>query len=84
MPDPCLIASAETIAAAGSPPPGEPSLVVRIAVAGRGLFSKPLAATASIQVTAPAASGERRIVASVPLLLATMTNGRNTPIERVK
>jgi hypothetical protein len=84
MPDPCLIVSAETIMAAGSPPPGGPSMVVGIVVARRGLFSRPVAATAAIQVTAPTDSGERRILASVPLSMATMINGRNTPIERVK
>jgi len=83
MPDPCLTATAEQILAAGVPPPGEPALVVGVVVVRRGLFSGPSAATASVQVTAPDANGTRRLVASIPLALATMIHGRNTPIETV-
>ena len=83
MPDPCLVTSAEAISAAGSPPPGEPAMVVGLVIMKRGVFARAVAATAAIQVTALAPSGERHMVASVPLHVATMTNGRNTPIERV-
>jgi hypothetical protein len=52
-------------------------------VVRRGLFSRASAATASVQITSADATGRQRIVASVPLCLATLINGRNTPIERV-
>ncbi len=84
MPDPCLVTPAETIAAAGTPPPNEPPMVVGLVVMKRGLFARAVAATAAIQVTAPAPTGERKLLASVPLHMATAINGRNTPIETVK
>lgn len=84
MPDPCLVTPAETIVAAGSPPPNEPQMVVGLVVMKRGLFARAVAATAAIQVTVLAPTGERKLLASVPLYMATATNGRNTPIERVK
>jgi hypothetical protein len=84
MPDPCLTAKSESITGAGAPPSGESAMVVGIVVTKRGLFGRAIAATASIQVTGSAPTGERRLLASVPLYMATMTNGRNTPIEKVK
>ena len=84
VPDPCLVATAETIAAAGTPPPNEPAMVVGLVVMKRGLFARAVAATAAIQVTTLAPTGERKLLASVPLYMATATNGRNTPIEKVK
>jgi hypothetical protein len=84
MPDPCLVTPAETIAAAGTPPPNEPAMVVGLVVMKRGLFARASAATAAIQVTTLAPTGERKLLASIPLQMATATNGRNTPIETVK
>ena len=52
-------------------------------VVRHGVFHRAAAATASVQVTAAGANGARQVVASVPLHLATMINGRNTPIEVV-
>jgi hypothetical protein len=78
MPDPCLTTTAQDIPAAGTDPP----LVVALVIIRHGLFSRAAAATASVQVTAPTPAGERRTVASIPLTLATLTNGRNTPIEK--
>ena len=82
MPDPCLSTTAEAITSARNPPTGEPPLVVGLVVIRRGVFSGASAATASVQVTAGAGAG-RHLVASIPLHLATMVNGRNTPIETV-
>lgn len=79
MPDPCLTASADAVATPGGQP-----LLAALVVIRRGLFSHTSAATASVQVTASDASGTRHMVASIPLLLATIVNGRNTPIERVR
>jgi hypothetical protein len=84
MPDPCLITPAEIIAAAGTSPPNAPAMVVGLVVIKRGLFARATAATAAIQVTTLAPTGERKLLASVPLHMATATNGRNTPIETVK
>jgi hypothetical protein len=84
MPDPCLVTPAETIASAGTPQPNEPAMVVGLVVMKRGLFARATAATAAIQVTTLAPTGERKLLASVPLLMATAINGRNTPIEKVK
>jgi hypothetical protein len=84
MPDPCLVATAETIAGAGTPPPNEHAMVVGLVVMKRGLFARAVAATAAIQVSALAPTGERKLLASVPLQMATATNDRNTPIETVK
>ncbi len=56
MPDPCLTATAQVIAAAGSPPAGEQPLVTGLVIAKRGLFARAGAATASIQITAAAPS----------------------------
>jgi hypothetical protein len=84
MPDPCLITPAETISAAGTPPANAPAMVVGLVVMKRGLFARATAATAAIQVTTLAPTGERKLLASVPLHMATATNGRNTPIETVK
>ena len=83
MPDPCLVTSAEAIAGPNAAP-SELAMVVGLVVSKRGLFARASAATAAIQITAPGPSGERKLVGSVPLLMATMTNGRNTPVERVK
>jgi hypothetical protein len=82
-PDPCLSTTAEALGAAGSPP-DQPPLLVALVVIKRGLFARASAATASVQVTAATSTGERRVVASIPLQLATLINGRNTPIERVQ
>jgi hypothetical protein len=84
MPDPCLITTAEAIAKAGAAPSSGQPLVVAIMIVRHGLFHGATAATASVQVTIAGANGERRNLASVPLYLATMTNGRNTPIEIVR
>jgi hypothetical protein len=84
MPDPCLITTAEAISKAGSPPSGGQPLVVAVMIVRHGLFHGAAAATASVQVTIAGPNGERQTLASVPLYLATMTNGRNTPIEIVR
>jgi hypothetical protein len=81
MPDPCLTTTAEVLMAAGNPPPGEQALVVALVVVKRGVFSRPAAATSSVQVTIVDPAGVRRILASIPLQMATMINNRNTPIE---
>ncbi len=83
MPDPCLATTAEALGASGSPP-DQPPLLVGLVAIKRGLFARASAATASIQVTGTAPTGERRVVTSIPLHLATLINGRNTPIERVQ
>lgn len=82
-PDPCLQTTADALA----PPvgtPADPPLLVALVVIKRGLFSRASAATASVQVTVEDATGGQRLLASIPLHLATLTNGRNTPIERVQ
>jgi hypothetical protein len=84
MPDPCLITTAEAIANAGAATSGRQPLVVALMIVRHGLFHGAVAATASVQVTVAGANGERQTLASVPLHLATMTNGRNTPIETVR
>lgn len=84
MPDPCLSTTADAIAKAGVAPTTDPLLVVALMVVRQGVFRKASAATASVQVTVAGPNGARQIVASVPLYLATMTNGRNTPIEIVR
>jgi len=84
MPDPCLNTTAEAILKAGAPASGGPALVVALMVIRHGVFHGAAAATASVQVTAAGANGERQMVASVPLHMATMINGRNTPIEIVR
>jgi hypothetical protein len=84
MPDPCLSTTADAIAKAGAAPSAAPPLVVALMIVRHGVFHKASAATASVQVTVAGANGARQIVASVPLYLATMTNGRNTPIEIVR
>jgi hypothetical protein len=76
MPDPCLAATADEVGAV----PGEPPLLVALVIVRHGLFSRAAAATASVQVTGP----QGRMVASIPLHVATLVNGRNTPIENVK
>jgi len=81
MPDPCLTTTAEVVMAAGNPPAGKRALVVAIVVVKRGVFSRPAAATSSVQVTIVDPAGVRRILASIPLQMATMINNRNTPIE---
>jgi len=83
MPDPCLSTTAAVVVGAGAPPPGEQALVVAIVVIKRSVFGRQTAATAAVQVTVEDPSGVRRLVASVPLHLATLINGRNTPIELV-
>jgi hypothetical protein len=84
MPDPCLITTAEAIAKAGAAASGGEPLVVALMIVRHGLFHGAAAATASVQVTTVGANGERQTLASVPLYLATMINGRNTPIETVR
>jgi hypothetical protein len=84
MPDPCLVTTAEAISKAGSPASGGQPLVVAVMIVRHGLFRGATAATASVQVTIAGPNGERQTLASVPLYLATMTNGRNTPIEIVR
>jgi hypothetical protein len=84
MPDPCLSTTADAITKAGAPAGSGPPLVVALMVVRHGVFHSASAATASVQVTVAGANGERQIVASVPLYVATMTNGRNTPIEIVR
>ena len=84
MPDPCLITTAEAIAKAGAATSGGQPLVVALMIVRHGLFHGAAAATASVQVTIAGANGERQTLASVPLHLATMINGRNTPIETVR
>jgi len=84
MPDPCLITTAEAIVKAGAAPSGGEPLVVALMIVRHGVFRGAAAATASVQVTIAGANGERQVLASVPLYLATMTNGRNTPIEIVR
>jgi len=81
-PDPCLQTTADAIGPTTSSH-SNPTLVVGLVVIKKGLFSRAAAATASLQV-AVTDSGGSRIVASIPLHLATLTNGRNTPIEHVK
>jgi hypothetical protein len=80
--DPCLHTTADAIGATANSHTNPP-LVVGLVVIKKGLFSRAAATTASLQVTV-ADSGGPRIVASIPLQLATLTNGRNTPIERVR
>jgi hypothetical protein len=84
MPDPCLSTTAEAIAKAGAAVSGGQPLIVALMIVRHGLFHGAAAATASVQVTVAGANGERKTLASVPLYLATMTNGRNTPIETVR
>lgn len=83
MPDPCLNTSADALSAPGGTSADQP-LLVALVVIKRGLFSRASAATASVQVTSADHGGGRRIVTSIPLHLATLVNGRNTPIERVQ
>jgi hypothetical protein len=85
MPDPCLSTTADAITKAGTSSAGAPAMVVALMVVRHGVFHfhGASAATASVQVTVAGANGERQLVASVPLYMATMTNGRNTPIEIV-
>ena len=83
MPDPCLSVTADAIVKAGGAASAGTPLVVALMVVRHGVFHGAAAATASVQVTAAGANGSRQLVASVPLYLATMINGRNTPIEIV-
>lgn len=83
MPDPCLNTTAEAVLAPAGARADQP-LLVAVVVIKRGLFSRASAATASVQVTVADAAGGQHLVASIPLLMATLTNGRNTPIERVQ
>jgi hypothetical protein len=82
-PDPCLETTSDAVSLVPGAPADEP-LLVALVVIKRGLFSRASAATASVQVTAADSDGTRRMVASIPLHLATLINGRNTPIERVQ
>lgn len=82
--DPCLNTTADAILKAGAAASGGMPLVVALMVIRHGVFHGAAAATASVQVTAAGANGERQIVTSVPLYLATMINGRNAPIEIVR
>jgi hypothetical protein len=84
MPDPCLNTTAKAIDKAGGSSSLAQPMVVALMVVRHGVFHGASAATASVQVTVADANGERRIVASIPLYLATMRNGRNTPIEIVR
>jgi hypothetical protein len=80
--DPCLDITADALSVP-TVIPADPPMLVALVVIKRGLFSRASAATASVQVTAANATGGHRILASIPLHLATLINGRNTPIERV-
>jgi hypothetical protein len=82
MPDPCLTTTSQEVVARGVPGAGPP-LLVALVVIRHGLFSRASAATASVQVAASGPAGEH-IIASVPLHLATLINGRNTPVETVQ
>lgn len=82
MPDPCLDTTSDAIAAPAGAVAGPPLLAAVVAIK-RSLFGRASAATASVQVTSVDAAGTH-LVASVPLHLATMIQGRNTPIERVQ
>jgi hypothetical protein len=82
-PDPCLNITSDAVPAPAGAAADHP-LLVALVVIKRGLFSRVSAATASVQVTTVDATGGRRLLASIPLHLATLTNGRNTPIERVQ
>ena len=84
MPDPCLSVTANAIVKAGAASNGGPALVVALMVIKHGVFHGAAAASASVQVTVAGPNGGRQIVVSVPLYLATMTNGRNMPIEIVR
>jgi hypothetical protein len=84
MPDPCLVTTAEAIAKAGAAASAGEPLVVALMIVRHGLFHGAAAATASVQVTIAGPNGERQLLASAPLYLATMINGRNTPIETVR
>ncbi len=81
--DPCLNITSDAVSATTGIAADQP-LVVALVVIKRGLFSRASAATASVQVTVADATGIQRLVASIPLHLATLINGRNTPIERVQ
>lgn len=74
MPDPCLDTTAAQVNGPGSGPP----LLVALVIIRHGLFSRVAAATASVQVT----DANGHLVASIPLHVATLVNGRNTPIEK--
>src|SRR5262249_7658953 len=76
-PDPCLQTTAEALSSDVTH--SEPPMLVALVVIKRGLFSRVAAATASVQVAATDATGGQRILASIPLHLATLINGRNTP-----
>jgi hypothetical protein len=82
IPDPCLHTTADAMAAPVNA--ADPPLLVALVVIKRGLFSRASAATASVQVTVADAAGGQHILASIPLHLATMINGKNTPIEVVR
>lgn len=82
IPDPCLHTTADALAGPAVTP-ADPPLLVALVVIKRGLFSRVSAATASVQVMVTDATGGQHLLASIPLHLATLVNGRNTPIERV-
>jgi hypothetical protein len=81
MPDPCLVTTAEDVKGGGQ---FETALVVALMVVRHGIFSRASAATASVQVTAKGTPGEPHLIATIPLHLATLVNGRNTPIETIQ
>jgi len=83
MPDPCLRTTADAWISPASTL-ADPPLLVALVVIRKGLFSQASAATASLQVTAAGPNGQPQLLASIPLQMATLTNGRNTPIERVQ
>ena len=83
-PDPCLNTTAEALAPLAAAAASDPPLLVALAVIKRGLFARAVAATASVQVSVPDTAGGYRVLASIPLTLATLVNGRNTPIERFR
>lgn len=82
-PDPCLDTTSDAVGASAAAS-ANPPLLVALVVIKHGLFSRASAATASVQVTAVDATGGHHLIASIPLNLATLINGRNTPIERVQ
>jgi hypothetical protein len=82
IPDPCLETTADAVSAPAVTS-AEPPLLVALVAIKRGVFARASAATASVQVMVADAAGGYRILASIPLQLATLMIGRNKPIERV-
>jgi hypothetical protein len=81
MPDPCLTTTADAVLRAGNATAADGAMVVAIVAIRRGLFNRPPAATAGLQVMAAGPAGARHVVASVPLEM--VTNPRNGMVETV-